>query len=64
MLLIANELGPESPGGKLVTGVVFATLAVLGINLLVDAFLIPARVRAYGERLRVQFEAEADWRAA
>jgi peptidoglycan/LPS O-acetylase OafA/YrhL len=64
MLLIANELGPETPGGKLVAGGVFATLAVLGISLLVDGFLIPARVRAYGERLRMQFEAEADWRAA
>ncbi len=34
------------------------------ISLLIDLFLIPARVRAHSERLRAQLEAEADWQAA
>ncbi|HEV8390852.1 MAG TPA: TM2 domain-containing protein [Dongiaceae bacterium] len=42
----------------------FVALGVLALSLLVDAFLIPSRARAYSERLRVQLEAEADWQQA
>jgi TM2 domain-containing membrane protein YozV len=61
---IAGAMGTDVTGGKAVGGVGLAALAALGISLLIDAFLIPARVAAYSERLRAQFEAEADWRAA
>jgi TM2 domain-containing membrane protein YozV len=60
----AVAMGPDMAGGGAVVGAGLAALAALGLSLLVDAFLIPARVDAYSDRLRAQFEAEADWRAA
>lgn len=40
--------------------VIFVQLAIL----IVDAFLIPARARAYGERQRARITAETEWRGA
>jgi hypothetical protein len=60
----AATMGPDMAGGGAVVGAGLAALAALGLSLLVDAFLIPARVEAHSDRLRAQFEAEADWRAA
>jgi hypothetical protein len=61
---IARTMGTDTSGGRAVGLIGIAVLVALGISLLIDAFLIPARVEAYSERLRAQFEAEADWRAA
>jgi hypothetical protein len=64
-LRVAVAMGRTgAPGGQAVAAAGFAALAALGVSLLIDAFLIPARVEAYSDRLRAQFEAEADWRAA
>lgn len=41
-----------------------AAFGGLALSLLIDAFLIPSRARAYSDRLREQLEAEADWQQA
>jgi TM2 domain-containing membrane protein YozV len=50
--------------GEVAAVIMLGLLATVLVTLLIDAFLIPARVRAYSERLRTHLEAEADWRAA
>ena len=50
--------------GEAAAIIAIGLLVAVLVTLTIDAFLIPARVRAYGERLRAQLEAEADWRAA
>jgi len=54
--------GSQLGGGVAVLA--FPFLGLLLISVLIDAFLIPARVRAHREQLRAQLEAESDWRAA
>ena len=61
---IAATMSTDTAIGRAVGIVGIVALAALGVSLVIDAFLIPARVEAYSERLRAQFEAEADWRAA
>ena len=36
-------------------------LGYLMVSVIVDAFLIPARVRSYGDRLRARLIAETEW---
>jgi hypothetical protein len=64
VLQIAEWIGTENLAGKAVGLFGIAIFAVLAVSLLIDAFLIPRRARAYSERMRAQLEAEADWQAA
>jgi hypothetical protein len=60
----AKAMGTDTTGGRTIWLIGIAALVALGVSLLIDVLLIPVRVEAHSERLRAQFEAEADWRAA
>ena len=64
VLHIGKALGFESLAGLVVGTIGLGILGALGLSLLVDWFLIPARIRAYSDRLRAELEAESDWQAA
>ena len=64
VLHIAKALGFESLAGLVLISIGLGILGALGLSLLLDWFLIPARVRACSDRLRAELEAEADWHAA
>lgn len=61
---IAGALDAKTMAGQAVGAIGIAALGAAFLSLLVDAFLIPSRVRAYSDRLRAQLEAEADWQTA
>jgi len=64
VLKIGKSLDFETAVGEVTGFIGVAILGAWGLSVLLDAFFIPFRVRAYSDRLRAQLEAEADWQAA
>ncbi|MEZ5831185.1 MAG: TM2 domain-containing protein [Dongiaceae bacterium] len=64
LLEIAKILGTQSASGQGAGAIAITALGVVCLTLVIDAFLIPARARAYSDRLRNQLEVEAGWHAA
>ena len=64
MLLIAEWIGMETTVARALGFIGYGAVCLMAISLLIDLFLIPARIRAHSERVRTQLEAEADWQAA
>ena len=64
LVYTAKWLGADTTGALVLAVLAAAVFGGLVLSLLIDAFLIPARVRAYSDRMRAQLEAEADWQAA
>ena len=65
MLLTAKfVVGWETIAGQIICFIGYAGIGLVILSLLVDAFMIPSRIRAHSDRLRARLEAEADWHAA
>ena len=64
MAALAKWIGIESVAGLAAAIIGAGILGLLALSLVIDPFLIPARARAYTERLRAELEAEADWQTA
>jgi len=60
LIFLAARASEDSP--LMLFGVACGVLVLL--SLLVDLFLIPARVRAHSEKMRARLEEGMDWRGA